>query len=100
MDLFCFFYDHALFFLHKTFIDGLELCGIFVMFYQLFGLSFWRHPFTAEDQLVSKWCNATFLQICSDGETNSCTAGMAWGWAHFEQTSSHGLNEMSWIIQC
>ncbi len=32
------------------------------MFYQLFGLSFWRHPFTAEDPLVSKWCNATFLQ--------------------------------------
>jgi len=33
------------------------------MFYQLFGLSFWRHPFTAEQALVSKWCNATFLQI-------------------------------------
>ncbi len=30
-------------------------------FYQLFGLSFWRHPFTAEDPLVSKWCNDTFL---------------------------------------
>ncbi len=25
---------------------------IIVMFYQLFGLSFWRHPFTAEDPLV------------------------------------------------
>ncbi len=34
---------------------------IIVMFYQLFGLSFWRHPFTAEDTLVSKWCNAKFL---------------------------------------
>ncbi len=32
----------------------------------MFGLSFWRHPFTAEDPLVSKWCNAKFLQICSD----------------------------------
>ncbi len=32
-------------------------------FYQLFGLSFWRHPFTAEHPLMSKWCNATFLQI-------------------------------------
>ncbi len=30
-------------------------------FYQLFGLSFWRHPFTAEDPLVSKWCNAEFI---------------------------------------
>ncbi len=42
------------------------------MFYQLFGLSFWRHPFTAEDPL---WCNATFLK--SDEETNS--SGMTWG---------------------
>ncbi len=25
-------------------------------FYQLFGLSFWRHPFTAKDLLVSKLC--------------------------------------------
>ncbi len=39
-------------------------CGLLWCFYQ-FGLSFWRHPFTAEDPLVSKWCNAKFLQICS-----------------------------------
>ncbi len=32
-------------------------------FYQLFWLSFWRHPFTAEHPFLSKWCNATFLQI-------------------------------------
>ncbi len=43
------------------------------------GLSFWRHPFTAEDPLVSKWWNAKFLQIYSDKETNSSTSGMAWG---------------------
>ncbi len=42
---------------------------IIVIFYQLFGLSFWRHPFTVEDQMVSKWCNAKFLQICSREET-------------------------------
>ncbi len=41
-------------------------CGLLWCFYQLFGLSFWRHPFTAEDPVVSKWCNAKFLQICSD----------------------------------
>ncbi len=45
--------------------DGLEGCGLLWCFYQLFGLPFGRHPFTAEDQLVSKWYNAEFLQICS-----------------------------------
>ncbi len=30
---------------------------------QLFRLSFWRHPFTAEEPLLRHWCNATFLQI-------------------------------------
>ncbi len=43
---------------------------IIVFVYHLFGLSFWRHPFTAEDPLVSKWYNAKFLQICSDEDTN------------------------------
>ncbi len=65
--------------LHKILIDGLESCGLLVdyydVFYQLFGLSFWRHPFTAEDPLVSKWCNATFLQICSVEETNHLHLG-------------------------
>ncbi len=43
-------------------------CGLLWCYYQLFGLLFWRHPFTAEDPLVSKWCNAKFLKICSDEE--------------------------------
>ncbi len=38
-------------------------CGLLWSFYQLFGLSFWRHPFTAEHPLLRHWCNATFLQI-------------------------------------
>ncbi len=38
-------------------------CGLLWCFYQLFGLSFWRHPFTAEHPLLRHWCNATFLQI-------------------------------------
>ncbi len=33
-------------------------CGLLWCFYQLFGLESWRHPFTAEDPLVNKWCNA------------------------------------------
>ncbi len=57
--------------------DGLLWC-----FHQLFGLSFWRHPFTAEDPLVNKWCYATFLQICSNEETNSSKVWIAWGCVH------------------
>ncbi len=38
-------------------------CGLLWCFYQLFGLSFWRHPFTAEHPLLSQWCRDTFLQI-------------------------------------
>ncbi len=49
-------------------------CGLLWCFYQLFGLSFWRHPFTAEEPSVSKWYNATFLQICSDEETKLFTS--------------------------
>ncbi len=47
---------------------------IIVMFYQLFRLSFWRHPFTAEDPLVSKRYNAKYLQIHSTNSSTS-TAG-------------------------
>ncbi len=43
-------------------------CGLLWCFYQLFELSFWRHPFTPEDPLVSKWCNDTFLQMYLDEE--------------------------------
>ncbi len=44
-------------------MDWWITCGLLWCFYQLFGLSFWRHPFTAEHPLLSEWCNATFLQI-------------------------------------
>ncbi len=43
--------------------------------YQLLELSFWRHPFTAEDPLLSKWCNATFLQIYSNEEKKNLQLG-------------------------
>ncbi len=46
-------------------------CRLWWCFYQLFGLSVWRHPFTAEDPLVSKQCNTKFSQICSHEETKS-----------------------------
>ncbi len=60
-----FVYYTAFHFTRHSFMDWshVDYLWITVMFYQLFGLSFWRHPFTAEHPLVSKWCNATFLQI-------------------------------------
>ncbi len=60
------------------------MCGLLQRFYQLFGLSFWRHPFTAEDPLVSnKSCNAKFLYICFDEQINWSASWMAWGWVNF-----------------
>ncbi len=54
-------------------------CGLLWCFYQMFGLSFWRHP------LTSKWCNAIIFQIHSYEETNSSTSWIAYGWIHFQQ---------------
>ncbi len=48
----------------------------------MFLLSFWRHPFTAEDPLLSKWCNAKLFLICSDEKTKSST-WITWTWVHF-----------------
>ncbi len=48
---------------NKTWNLKLETwCGLSWCFYQLFGLSFWRHPFTAEHPLLRHWCSETFLQ--------------------------------------
>ncbi len=48
---------------HKTLNGWLESCGLLWCFCQLFEISFWRHPFTAEDTLMSKWCNVKFLNL-------------------------------------
>ncbi len=63
--------------LHKDFNLWVITCGLLWYFFQLFGLSFWRHPFIAEYPLVSKWCNAEFPQISSDEEKNSSIFWMA-----------------------
>ncbi len=46
-------YNGFVYYKHKSLIDELESCGLLWCFYQLFGLSYWRHPFTAEHPLVS-----------------------------------------------
>ncbi len=58
---------------------------------------FWRHPFTAEDPLVSKWCNATFLQNCSHDEINSSTSWMSWGWVHFSLSFLYLIFFFFWL---
>ncbi len=66
-------------------IDRLEWCGLHVdcdVFNQLFGLSFWRYPFTAKDPLVSKF---------KIQRTNSSTSWMAWRWFDFQQIYIFGL---------
>ncbi len=66
--------------LNATYVDYYDVLWVF-------GLSFWRHPFTADNLLVSKWCNAKFLQICSNEEQKKkyIKSWMAWGWVHFQQ---------------
>ncbi len=55
-------YKHSVFRFIYRWTGVLQItCRLLWCFYQLFGLSFWRHPFTEEDPLVSKWYNATFL---------------------------------------
>ncbi len=56
------------------------VCGLLWCFYQLFGLSFWRHPFTAEDPLVMQCYISPNLM-----KKNSSRSWMAWGGAHFKQ---------------
>ncbi len=69
----CLLQTHS-FWLYKNW-SCVDYCDVFISCLD----SFWRHPFTAEDPLVSKWCNATFLQICFHQETNSSSSWMAWG---------------------
>ncbi len=58
-------------------IGELEL-SIYLWIIVTFKLSFWRHPFAAEDPLVSKLCNAIFLQIGSNGDISSYTVHLEW----------------------
>ncbi len=57
-------------------------------------LSFWRHPFTADDPLVSKWWNTIFLRcrnrlICSP---NSSSSWMTWGWVNFRLSKGWNIS--------
>ncbi len=55
-------------FLMNILILILILCFLFIFLtsHDMFGHLFGWHPFTPEDPLVSKRCNALFDQICSN----------------------------------
>ncbi len=65
--------------------SGVDYCDFF---YQLFGLSFWRHPFTAEHPLRSNWWMLNLIK--SDEETNLSTSWMAW--VLYQQSFIFGVN--------
>ncbi len=60
-------------------------CGLLWCFYQLFGLSFWRHP------LLRQWWNDTFLQIWWRFDT-FLQSRMAWGWGYIQQNFHFWVN--------
>ncbi len=68
----------------------IDCCDVFN---QLFGLSFWWHPFTEDDPLVNKACNATFLQICSHLGWPECEKypGNFRFWVNYLQLSSFNI---------
>ncbi len=63
------------------------VCWLSWCFYQLFGLG--------THSLVNKWCNANFLQICSDKETNVSASWMVWFWVHLFVVSDEIGNHLS-----
>ncbi len=59
-------------------------CGLLWCFYQLFGLSFWRHPFTTKDPLARKRWNDTFLQVWWRNKLNYILDGLRlWKFSFF-----------------
>ncbi len=67
-------------------------CGLLCCFYQLFGLSFWRHPFPAGHPLVSTWCDGKFQSMMPEYEYVS---SMAWGLVQCQQISIFWVNYFS-----
>ncbi len=96
----CFFsFKHSFASQHVNWWTGVVWisCGLLWCFYQLFGLSYWRHPFTAEDPLLSKWWK--MLHSPNLWWRNSFSSWMAWEWVHFRQHFQHfwaDFSAVSW----
>ncbi len=61
MNLFILFITSSQIFVSQDVTRWTEIVCIVMVFISCLD-SFWRHPFTAEDPLVSKWFNATFFK--------------------------------------
>ncbi len=91
--------------LHRTLIW--LLCELLVDYCDVWSLilthsAVWTYILTApihcRGSLVSKLCNANISKICSDEETNSSTAWMAWGSkvvAHFHFWVNYSFNSQT-----
>ncbi len=86
MDLFL--TQHS-FSLQKTYIDGLDWCGLLVYylwcFYQLFGLSILTAPIHCRGPTGENTIYCYISPKLFHEEKNSSPSWMAWGWAHFQQ---------------
>ncbi len=80
-----FIYKHSVW-LHKMLTDGLEWCGLLVVYCDVFISCLDSHSDgTHSLQRIHWWTSdAKFLQICSDEETNSSTSWKAWEWVHIK----------------
>ncbi len=84
-------------FFNKMLIDGLDSCELLVDYCDVFisclNSNFWRHPFTAEYPMVSKWFEeVNFSKSISNKETNSSTSWMALRWVHFLFELNYSFN--------
>ncbi len=66
-------------------------CGLFWCFYQLFELSFWRHPFTAEHPLVSFSLKNHSSCICTFASIIACMQAKANILCHWQQICRYSL---------
>ncbi len=65
------------------YLSGVDYFWIIVMVLSAVWTLILTAPIHCRGPIMSKWCNATLLQICSDEETNSSTSWMAWVSKHF-----------------
>ncbi len=85
-------YKHS-FFLHKMLTDGLDLCGLLVDYCDVLS-AVWTLILTApihcRASIVSKWWNATFLQIWWRNKLINILK--AWGWIPSQQIFHFWVN--------